>query len=89
MYLASDDEDAFMLVSAGPDGAYGNTDDYLGSVRLDGGFDFNVGQGYTDLASEGWGDVQARVIAESEVPPVASPSDEPEVIGDEGESPQQ
>jgi len=76
VYLASDDQGAFMLVSAGPDGAYGNTDDYLGRVRLDGGFDFNIGQGYTDLASEGWGDVNARVIAESEALPAPAPEEE-------------
>ena len=68
VYIPSADGDAFVLFSAGPDGDYGTDDDYHGRIRLDGGFDFNVGQGYGAFDGGEWGDVRTRVIAEGETP---------------------
>jgi len=84
IYVPGTDGDEFVLVSAGPDEEYGNSDDYVGRLNAAEWANVHIGQGYTKLQSEGWTNLRERVIAESEVPPVSAPEDDAEVIG-EGE----
>ena len=88
VYIPSDDAGAFILISAGPDEAYGTGDDHFGRIRLRNGFNFNIGQGYDDIKTDGWaGDLRARVIAEGEVLPAlpADPGHEQEEHDEHGE----